>query len=344
MSDLRSACLALVVAGLLAPVCAAAGEGGRYRRGDRVAIGQSLVVPAGTTQDGDVVCIFGDASVHGRVTGQLVVVGGSLSLSGSVEQDVVSVLSRTELDSGARIGGQLVAIGSLDDRGAEIEEGYTEIPLVIPFGSVAKPFAVLASLVLWIRLIALILFFVVVLLLAAIFPERVRAISDEVPTRYAVGLFVGIGAYVGAALLDGLLVLTVVGLSLIPFLALALVSLHWLGRAAVLELLGRKLGRAVGREMSLLGSILLGFVPYALVLLLPLMIGGIVGILSHVATSVLLWLVIDVPGIGLVLLTRAGGRRPLPAPSFATAPPAPPPAAAPLTGAPDPDSREARRE
>jgi len=78
----------------------------------------------------------------------------------------------------------------------------------------------------------------------------------------------------------------------------------------------------MGREMSLLGAILLGFLPFALLRFLPFCIGTLV------------WLVLDAMAVGLVILTRFGGRR------YGAGPvppaPVPPVAGPPVPAAPAP--------
>ncbi len=299
----------------------------RRIRGDRIAVFDSVVVPAGAIQDGDVICVFGDATIEGDVTGSVIVVGGSLRLTGDVRRDVLSIVSSTVLEAGTRIGGELVNVGRLDDRGAEVRHGYTDVPL--PIGKIGRPFSVLASMLLWMRLLAVVLFFVIILLLAALFPERIRAMSDEAPARYFAAFFAGLAAYVALWLIKTLLLVTLIG---VPLVYLAFLVLKWMGRAAILHLPGQRLGRAVGGEMSLLGAVLLGLVPYTLLLIVPLLFGGIGGIVLHLFMTGVLWFLVDVPGIGLVLLTRAGTRtRVVP---VAPQPPAPPAPIAPAVGGP----------
>jgi hypothetical protein len=103
--------------------------------------------------------------------------------------------------------------------------------------------------------------------------------------------------------------------------------------AGVIHYVGLRLGQSIGREMSLLGAILLGFLPFAVLLVLPSFF-GLIGVVLSMVASFLFALVIKVPALGLVIMTRAGRHPPgEPAPSQAA--PSPPPAP-PLPGVPQP--------
>ncbi len=302
----------------------------RRVRGDRLAVGNRLVVPADVIHDGEIVCIMCDLTVDGEVQGSVAVVGGSVRVSGKVRRDLVAVLSNVELTDTARIGGELVnALGRMRDDGAEVRRGYVDVPLILPVSDAERPAAVLGALLLWLRSMAVVVFLVLVLVLAALVPRRVRAISDATPHRYLAGLLLGLAVYLGLPFLITLLVATVVGIPLVPFALIGFVVLTWLGRAAILHLIGERIGRMFGIEPSLLGAVLLGMVPYGLLLLVPLLADGLAGLIFHVVLSGAFFLLLDVPAIGLVLLTRAGEPRhpaveTVPAGPAEGPPPAPP--------------------
>ena len=108
--------------------------------------------------------------------------------------------------------------------------------------------------------------------------------------------------------------------------ALALVKI--LGLAGILHYIGHRLGHALGRDMSLAGAILLGFLPFALVLVVPAFF-GLGGLVLSVGSSFLFFVLIKVPALGLLIVTRIGGRN-TPGPGeIAPAAGPPPPAAAP---------------
>ena len=87
--------------------------------------------------------------------------------------------------------------------------------------------------------------------------------------------------------------------------------------------IGRRFGRSLGREFSALGSVLLIFALYGALTLLPTAF-GLWGIPLGVLLSAGFFLAVQVPALGLLVLTRVGTRRitnETPAPAAALAMP-----------------------
>jgi hypothetical protein len=300
------------------------------RHGDLVTVfGSEVRVPAGTLQHGNVVCIGGRAIIEGDVSGDVVVILGDLEGRGTVTGAVTAVLSDVVLEN-AVVEGELVSV--LSD--VELESTRVRRELISVMGRLDRDEASsepavnfglgwwlpdLEKLLFWLRLLRLVGVFVTLLLLVAIVPERVRLIAEEAPVRYGTAFFVGLLGHLGLLVVLGLLTATLVGL---PLAFLLWVTLKWLGIAGMFFAVGRRLGRAAGREISLLGAVLLVFALYALLTLAPTPLG-----LAGLAVSALLWsgffLLVQVPAIGLVLLTLAGTRSGRVVRAATAAPPAP---------------------
>ena len=298
--------------------------------------GDTIRVEPNHRVDGNVVAIFSDIVIEGEVDGQVVAIWGNVEVAGEVRNDVVSVLSDSVLEPGAEIGGQMINVaGALLNRGAVIEGGQIDLPLGFDM-DLGGPLAAVALLAAWIRLIKLLLFFVVILLFAALIPDRLRVMSREAPVRYFPALLAGVGAYLLLSVLNTTLLATVFGIPIAVALYVAFVVLKWLGIAAILHRLGERVGLSIGREMSLLGAILLGFIPYALLVVVPSFL-GVLGFVFSWALWLAFWLLLEAPAIGLVILTGAGSpraERPPEVPAAVIAPePQVPPSA---EGAPEP--------
>lgn len=317
---------ALLVASL--PVPAQPGEdsdidgpGVLYRHGGGVGIFRDLHVGADEVRRGDLVCIFGDVTIEGEVKGDVVVIGGSLQVSGSVRGDTVAVLSTVRLDPAAILGHDLtVVLGGLSGD-AEVRGDLIHIPFPFLPNGWRSPFGMLGALIAWGALLCTALLFFFLLLFATLAPQRVRVISDEAAIGYLRAWLAGVAGYVGVLLLTGTLAATVLGVPIAILLYFVFLVLKWLGIAGICHRVGISLGRGAGRELSPLGSILLGFLPYALLVLAPLFLGG-VGFLFAIVVRLMFWVVVEIPAIGLVLLTRAGARS-----VDRVATPAPPPPA-----------------
>lgn len=301
------------------------------RWGDLVTVfSGDVLVPAGTRQRGTVVCIGGQARIEGTVMGDVVVIMGSLDNLGSVEGAVTGVLS-DQRHSGARIRGELVnVLGSLDLRDTRVSrelynilggfrrDAASSTPSVnVGFGSW---FPDLHWLLVWLRLARLFAIFVVLLLLVALVPERIGVIAGEAPLRYASAFFVGLLGFLGLLVALALLSVTVIGMPLALVLWLVF---KWMGAAGIFLAVGRRLGRVFGRELSTLGAVMLVFGLYALITVVPTPL-GIFGLLLSGLFSAMFFVVVEVPAVGLMLLTFAGGR-PGRGALASSAPAAPPP-------------------
>jgi hypothetical protein len=129
-----------------------------------------------------------------------------------------------------------------------------------------------------------------------------------------------------------LLSVTVVGAVLAWLL---FIVLKWLGIAGMFHAFGQRVGGGLGREMSLLGAVLIGFLPFALLVLLPSAF-GLAGLVIAGTIGLFFWLFLEVPGVGLAILTAFGSRSNPERPAPAGPPPRPAPPPPPETAGPPP--------
>jgi hypothetical protein len=280
----------------------------------RTGVGSDVTVLAGEVYHGDVTCIHGHARIDGRVNGDVTVVAGSLEISGTITGDVVSIATHTRLAQGATIEGQLINVGgSLDRDGAKVHGQTVNIPLGVdlgPWNGWRGLFDGFRGFLFWWKLFGLFLFFVCALLLAALVPDRIRLISEEVPLRFFHALILGLLGYLLFGFVQFFLGITVIGIPLALLLYVVFVVLKWLAMCGMFHYIGSRMGRGLGRDMSLLGAIFLGFLPFALLRFLPLCVGWTI------------WFAIEILGFGYLIITRVGVHR-----SGAAVPPAVPPPA-----------------
>ena len=295
-------------------------------------IGEDVTVAEGETLNGDVVCIRGRATIDGHVNGDVTVVAGTLEIKGSVAGDVASIATHTTLARGARIDGELTNVGgSLERNGATVHGQVVNVPLGINFGPWTGGFvhgwSGLVWFLFWLKLFSLFLFFVCALLLAALVPDRIRLISDEAPHRFFSALVFGLVGYLVYVITQIFLFFTIIGIPLVFLVYLVFLILKWLGMCGIFHHVGARIGRGLGREMSLLGAILLGFLPFALLRVLPGLAGSCMG--------AVIWFGIEILGVGYLIVTRVGTRREIdlfPPPMRPAAPPPPPAPEAPVSG------------
>ncbi len=305
------------------------------RYGDLVSVfSGDLHVPAGQDRRGMVVAVGADVLIEGRVSDVIVVMGNLEIRDGQVRNQVVGVLSELDLQ-GAEIGDQLVNVLGPLHRVDTFVDGQTVNV------SLGNWFPGVTALFFWFRLLGSFASFIVIVLMVALVPERVQLIGDEVGRRYVAAFFVGILGYLGALVAFTLLAATIIG---VPIAIFAFWALKWLGIAGLFYAMGRRIGRGLGREMSILGAVLITFTVYVAMKLLPLPLGPL-GLIFSAMLWMLFLLLIEIPAIGMVILTRIGTsgtesmlpRDPFVVPANPPSKAAPrPPAAAPSTPSSEP--------
>ena len=87
-----------------------------------------------------------------------------------------------------------------------------------------------------------------------------------------------------------------IGIPLLPFAYFTFLILKWLGMAGFFLFFVRRLGSLVTSRISVLGGVLLGFLLFGVIKLVPFI-------------GAALWLGFGWYGLGLILMTRCGTRR-----------------------------------
>ena len=300
--------------------------------------GKGQIAP-GDTIHGDLVNLFGDVDVRGVVLGDAVTLLGDLTVheNAIVEGDAVSVLGDLTLKNGSIVRHDAVAVrGEVAVLGGTVEGSIvsgtghsgswrTQEEAEEPDEPMSRGEALLALLV------TAAVLAVSGIVAAAAFPSRldgiVRRLEAGVGRAFAAGLLLELGFVPLLLLLLFGLVITLIGILLIPFALIAYAALYglmgMLGWFAVAILVGRGVSGADGAERrDLMRALSIGTVilllPYALVALVP----GSGELLSALAASVT-WVVVTA-GFGAAVLSRAGKPRAA-APSFwSPTPPTPP--------------------
>lgn len=257
-------------------------------------------VAADAVRYGTIVCIGGDVVIEGEVSQDVTVILGSLKIDGGeVRRSVFGILSKLELRD-AEVRGDLfnIAGGMTYDN---IYVGGQQFDL----GILGSWFPGFLTVLTWLRVLGLLFIFILLVLLVAIAPDRVRLMGEETPVRYVSAFFVGILVYCILLLVVlPIAASTVIGL---PVLYLAYLAFKWLALAGMFYSVGRSVGRAFGREMSPLGAVLIVYTLYSLILL-ALSPMGLFGLALISVFRTIFFCFFEVPALGLVLLTRLGTR------------------------------------
>jgi hypothetical protein len=224
----------------------------------------NVTVDPDETIDGDLNVIFGDAIVKGHVTGDVNVVGGSCTI-----------------DEGAQVDGTTHCVWNDTLRAFA--------PAIINHSAMnafadqdRKLFVKLAS-------------SAVVLLMFLLFPVRMRLALDRVERHPGVAAMTGVIALVVSVPLFFILLVSLIGIPLIPLEVAAMFAGVWLGTGAIALLVGRRLCELVMPKTtpSPLAALLLGLVVVSAAEIIPF-IGWFV--------TALVWLA----GLGCAILAFLG--------------------------------------
>lgn len=271
----------------------------RVIKGNVVRVGQDVSVAADEDVRGNVVVVFGDGVVEGRVQGNVVTVGGALVLreGAEVTGTVVAVGGRLAADPGVETG-DTVSLDWLD--------GGSEAGLGRLLGHRVLAFVVSQGL--------FFLTLVAALLAVAVSPaHRLAAVLARMraePGRtFGVGALLGLSAPVALAVLTALLIITVIGVPVALLLALAVSGVVVLALSATGVIVGRQLG-LTDRPAPL--AVLLGLCALHAVSFMALLLNLLLGPSALVVALVVLGLLVKAAafayGLGALVSTRLGSR------------------------------------
>jgi hypothetical protein len=257
-------------------------QGGSEVRDANVVLG-NLALDAGATAR-DVVAVLGGASLGAGATArEVVAVFGTVDIGPGAEvaQDVVSVGGRVHLDPTAHVGG---STHSVSFPSLPVWPGKLSIHLL---PDVASPIVMVFE-----TLVRFAVLFVLGLLVLALSPRRMEAVSGAMVSGPWRSLFAGLVGSVGMLILAVLLAVTVVGLLLVPVQILLVIAGGILGVTALTHYLGRLLPLPPSRRTMVL-ELAAGTLIFSILAEIP-----VLGAMVWVAT----WFV----AFGAVLRTRFG--------------------------------------
>ncbi len=277
-------------------------------RGEVVVFGNDVVIRE-NERASKVVAIGGDVTMRGRIDGELVAIGGDVQIDGPVGK-LVAVLGDVTLGPKASVAGEAVAVlGELDNPHQVPIHGQTvAVGGFVPHPSFGSMLAWVGDAVSHVRLLspqivwpwyifgAGALFY---LLLAAVFGRGINACARVLEESPGTTLSTAIAMLPLLPLFTLLLICTVIGIVLLPFLAVIVLFAVAFGKAAVLGFLGRAVLRAFGGgdavERAWL-TVLIGVALLALLYCLPFV-------------GLLVWALTGWVGLGMVVAAVREKRR-----------------------------------
>jgi hypothetical protein len=288
-----------------------------------------LQVPAGTAVYGDAIAVGGTAYVDGTVEGDAVAVGGSVEVRGRVGGSVRAAGGNVMLYSTAIVDGDATAVGGTVQRepGASVggrrsmpspPSGFPWFPGPVPPwheapfppgpwwfpGVLAGAFFIFKSLFWLVHLGLLVMFVGTAWLLAVLFPRGLTRLAAVLERDPGMAIGAGLLGWPLAVMIAAVLIVSIVGLTLVLLVPIALLAAMQFGTTAVALIVGQRI-----RPSGPVQEVIIGAVILAIAFSIP-GLGGLVGL------AVATW------GLGAVILLLAEGRR-FQQPPPASQPPSP---------------------
>ena len=281
---------------------------GGLNHNPRVVIGHDFELKEGETAE-TVVVIGGSAKIKGKVSDAVVAIGGDIDVDGEVGDAAVAVMGSVRAGESATIHGEVVAVGGKAEiaKGAKIEGETQEVDFggAIPHVEWLKKWVIhcllklrpLAPQVGWVWGVYGI-FLLIYFLIAAAFPKPIQACVEELTRRPATTFLMGLLTKLLLPIVLVILAITVIGVVVIPFVLAALVLGLIVGKVAILEWLGFKIGSQFsgGAFQKPLAAFFLGAIIITVLYTIP-----VFGMVTFGIVSV--W------GLGTVVMAAFGGFR-----------------------------------
>lgn len=250
-------------------------------------IGQNVYVQPGETENSDVVSIGGDIYVNGAVNGSVVCIGGNIYINGSIKGDVTCIGGNVNLGTQGKINGKNTEIGRNVDIPFKYRNSY--------FRNIIGSYPGKGSLT------AFLLLFVFSIIVYEIMPRNITEIAFQTRNKLRRSLMYGYGALIIIPIVTMLLIITIIGILLVPILFLGAYLIFLIGFTSLSLYCGKRLGLAViSKNLSDIWCLFIGAALYELIK--SISFAGIGSIISF-------FFVIPL-AVGLALSTKFGTIRP----------------------------------
>jgi cytoskeletal protein CcmA (bactofilin family) len=268
-------------------------EIGGHKHEGNVLTGQNFVLERGESTSGDLVLVRGHAKIDGTVNGDCVLVGSDADISGTINGDTVSVASKMRFSPGTVINGDFVSVVSTVSGASDVHVNGERINMdVFPPDTLLGFDKWFSGTILLLRPMSPDSFtswfgalFVLAFCLAvgALFPRLLADTGKVLQERAPASLLSGLAIVPAAALFCFLLLITVLGIFVIPFVVATLVVFSLIGNAAVFQAIGQRLAPKLrDQKHGSLAWIALGAVVCWIIYCIPV-IGFLAGSLVFLA-------------------------------------------------------------
>lgn len=276
-------------------------------QGQGFVLQKDVFVAEGEIQD-SVLSFGGNILIKGKVRQNVVAFGGQITIEGEVGESILGFGSEVTIKSSAEVNGDVVSIGgTLDKEFGALIKGDTihfdfaksgDFQRFLKEGLFGVFGMSLIPLFLIIKLITLFIWFVLGIVLAAIFPHQLSLASSQIRKSFWPVFGTGLLSIIIFTILiifAVLLSFILVGIPILVLLIILGMVIKFFGRVILFYFFGDSLSRAFGnKQTSPILAVILGFFLVSLISLIP-----IIG--SPLFTSIL-----SIIGWGVVIRTKFG--------------------------------------
>jgi hypothetical protein len=228
----------------------------------------------------NIVIISGSALIEGLIEENVVALGGRVTLSGRVQHDVFGLGAQVVLKSTAVVEGDVVCIGGTLDKepGCRVEGDttYFKVSTLIPkFAGGWKGFFSLSLVpfILIFKLIMVFIWFLIILVVVHVIPQRVTFASDRIRKDFGPVMGTGVLSVIifsFLVIIAALLCIILIGIPILLALLAAQFFITIFGRVAVYHFFGDSLAKAFGQsKASPLGAAMLGLLVVSFFTFIP---------------------------------------------------------------------------
>jgi len=268
---------------------------------DIVKVGRDIIIGEEEKVTGDVVALWGDVTVKGRVTGSVVAVNGDIYVtsSGYIRKGATSVGGEIKVEPGGRVHGEQVEVPFQVEF---LGRGLTDARVLVSTGRLLFAVAVL------------VLIFIAITVMLSLMPGNVERIRQKIREEFLKSFLFGYLIFLGIIVLLIFLVITVIGIPIAILLPFFLLFTFALGLTAMCLFLGEKV--KVPMNISTTSPFYIAFLG-ALAIQSFLVVGAILGVmpplgflggLFTVVWVVIFFALVMPASLGGVLLSRFGTR------------------------------------
>jgi hypothetical protein len=279
-----------------------------FLSGQGLVLKKNIIVEEDQVQD-NLLTFGGNILIKGKVRENVVAFGGTIIVEGEVGELVLGLGTDITLRSSAKIQGDVISLGGTLEKEAGVFISGDTIFFNFETGEDIKKFfreglggifgISLIPFFLVVKLITLFIWFVLALILIAIFPQQISGAATMIRKSFwpifGIG-FLSLIVYAGMILFSALLSIILIGIPILLALIFLGIAVKVFGQVVIFYFFGESLYRTFSKKQPTpLPAVLLGF-----------LLVGLIGFIPIIGS--LFSLVISVMGWGVVIKTRFGSK------------------------------------